>query len=37
MVVVTRLGSLGLSLALPGLASAQASPFMTGATTFWRG
>jgi len=29
---MARLSSLGLSLALPGLASAQASPFLTGAT-----
>ncbi len=29
---LARLGSLGLSLALPGLANAQTSPFMTGAT-----
>jgi type IV secretion system protein VirB2 len=29
---MARLGSLGLSLALPGLANAQTSPFMTGAT-----
>lgn len=32
MVRVARLGSLGLTLAFPGLVSAQASPFMTGAT-----
>lgn len=29
---MAKLSSLGLSLALPGLASAQASPFLTGAT-----
>jgi len=29
---MARLSSLGLSLALPGLVNAQASPFMTGAT-----
>jgi type IV secretory pathway VirB2 component (pilin) len=29
---MARLSSLGLSLALPGLANAQTSPFMTGAT-----
>jgi len=32
IVRVARFGSLGLSLALPSLASAQTSPFMTGAT-----
>ena len=29
---MVRISSLGLSVALPGLANAQASPFMTGAT-----
>ena len=29
---MARLSSLGLSLALPGLANAQTSPFLTGAT-----
>jgi type IV secretion system protein VirB2 len=29
---LSSLGTLGLSLALPGLVSAQTSPFMTGAT-----
>jgi type IV secretion system protein VirB2 len=32
MARLSSLGWLGLSLALPGLASAQTSPFMTGAT-----
>jgi type IV secretion system protein VirB2 len=32
IICVARLSSLGLSLALPGLVNAQASPFMTGAT-----
>ena len=29
---IARTGSVGLCVAMPGLASAQASPFMTGAT-----